>query len=204
MRSIEYEEPDFGLLGSLDRSTPAFLLDRIGTVAQPGGVGEHDRVTPEIDRDFDHIPRGAGDRRGDGHIAARYPVQKARFSGVWGAEDCDVDAVAQSFTAMPVGQVTLDFGNQALRLTTDAVLDFRRKVLVRKIDCRLEVGEDAGQTIAPSTINVTQLAAELPHCLATLCLGLGRGEIGDRLGLQQIELAVEEGAAGEFAGLGEA
>ena len=68
----------------------------------------------------------------------------------------------------------------------------------------LEVGEDAGQTIAPSTINLTQLAAELPHCLATLCLGLGRGEIGDRLGLQQIELAVEEGAAGEFAGLGEA
>jgi hypothetical protein len=105
---------------------------------------------------------------------------------------------------MPIGQVTLDFGNQAPRLTKDAVLDFRRKVLVRKIDCRLEVGEDAGQTIAPTTINLTQLAAELPHCLATLSLGLGRGEIGDRLGLQQIELAVEEGAAGEFAGLGEA
>src|SRR5260370_36482950 len=66
----------------------------------------------------------------------------------------------------------------------------------RKSDCRLEVGEDAGQTIAPATINVTQFAAELPHCLAALRLGLGRGEIGDCLGLQQIEFAVEEGTAG--------
>ena len=65
------------------------------------------------------------------------------------------------------------------------------------------MGKDAGQPIAPATINLTQFAAELPHCLAALRLGLGRGEIGDRLGLQQIELAVEKGAAGEFAGLGE-
>jgi hypothetical protein len=91
------------LLGSLHRSTLAFLLDRIRTVAQPGGVGEHDGITSEIDRDFDYIPRGAGDRRGDGHVATRNPVQQARFSGVGGADDRDVDAVAQSFAAMPVG-----------------------------------------------------------------------------------------------------
>ena len=203
MRSIENEEPDFGLLGSLHRSALAFLLDRIGTVAQPGGVGEHDGVTAEIDRDFDYIPRGAGDRRGNRHVATGNPVEKARFAGVRGPDDRDVDAVAQSFAAMPVGQVTLDFGDQRFGFARDAILDFRGKVLVRKIDCRLEVREDAGQTIAPATINLTQLAAELPHCLAALSLGLGRGEIGDCLGLQQIELAVEEGAAGEFAGLRE-
>ena len=116
MRNIENEEPDFGMLGSLYRSTLAFLLNRIRAVAQPGSVGEHDGITPEIDRDFDHIPRGARDRRGDGHVATRYPVQKAGFSGVWGADDRDVDAVAQSFAAMPVGQVTLDFGDERLGL----------------------------------------------------------------------------------------
>src|SRR5260370_27769750 len=101
MRNIENEEPDFGLLGSLHRSTPAFLLDRIGTVAQPGGVGEHDGVTPEIDRDFDYIPRGARDRRGDGHVATRNPLHKARFSSVRGAEASDVDAVGHSCAAVP-------------------------------------------------------------------------------------------------------
>ena len=104
---------------------------------------------------------------------------------------------------MPIGQMTLDFGDEPLGITKDSILDFRGKVLVRKIDCRLEVCEDAGQPIAPATINVTQFAAELTQCLAALSLGLGRGQVGDCLGLQQIELAVEEGAAGEFAGLGE-
>ena len=65
------------------------------------------------------------------------------------------------------------------------------------------MGEDAGQSIAPATINIAQFAAELAQGLAALRLGLGRGEIGNRLGLQQVELAVEKGAAGEFAGLGE-
>src|ERR1700730_17492453 len=97
MRNIENEKPDFGLLGSLYRSALAFLLDRICTVAQPRGVGEHDGVAAEIDSDFDYIPRGAGDRRGDGRVATRNPVQKARFSGVWGAEDRDLDAGAHSF-----------------------------------------------------------------------------------------------------------
>jgi hypothetical protein len=203
MRDIENKEPDFGLPGPLHCSALAFLLDRIRTVAQPGGVGEHDGVTAEIDRHFDYIPGGARDRRGDGHVAARNPVQKTGFSGIGEADDRDVDAVAQSFAAMPVGQMTLDFRDEPLGLTKDTILDFPGKVLVRKIDCRLEVGEDAGQTTAPATINVTQFAAELPHCLAALRLGLGRGKIGDRFGLQQIELAVEEGAAGEFAGLRE-
>ena len=34
--------------------------------------------------------------------------------------------------------------------------------------------------------------------------GFGRDEIGNRLGLQQIELAVEKAAAGELARFGEA
>jgi len=47
------------------------------------------------------------------------------------------------------------------------------------------------------------MAVELAQGLAALSLGLGGGEVGDRLGLGQVELAVEEGAAGELAGLGE-
>src|SRR5690349_12538033 len=133
MRGIENEEPDFGLLGTLHRSALTFLLDRIRTVAQPCGVGEQNGVTPEINRDFEYIPRGARDRRGDGHVATRDPVQKTGFSGVGGSDYRDVDAVAQSFAAMPVGQMTLDFGDEPFGLAEDAILDFRGKILVRKI-----------------------------------------------------------------------
>ena len=48
------------------------------------------------------------------------------------------------------------------------------------------------------------MAVELAQRLAPLCLGLGGGEIGHRLGLQEVELVVEKGSPGEFAGLGEA
>ena len=89
-------------------------------------------------------------------------------------------------------------------LGEDAILDFGRQVLVGKIDRRFEMGEDAGQPLRPAAIEVAQLAIELAQGLAALRLGLGRGEIGDRLGLGQVELAVQKGAAGEFAGLGEA
>src|SRR5205814_7809376 len=109
-------------------------------------------------------------RRGDGHVATRNPVQKTGFAGIRGPDDRDVDPVAQSFAAMPIGQMTLDFGDEPLGITKDSILDFRGKVLVRKIDCRLEVCEDAGQPIAPATINVTQFAAELTQCLAALSL----------------------------------
>ncbi len=62
----------------------------------------------------------------------------------------------------------------------------------------------AGQPLRPLAIEAAQLAVELAQSLAALRLGLGRGEVGDRLGLGQVELAVQKGAAGEFAGLGEA
>src|SRR5262249_44943948 len=48
-----------------------------------------------------------------------------------------------------------------------------------------------------------EIARELALRLAALGFGLGGNEIADRLGLQQIELAVEKGAAREFAGFGE-
>ena len=61
----------------------------------------------------------------------------------------------------------------------------------------------AGQAITPAAVAAAELAIELAERLASLRLGLGRSEIGDGFGLQQIELAVEKGPPGELAGLGE-
>ena len=48
-----------------------------------------------------------------------------------------------------------------------------------------------------------QRAIHLLQRLAPLLVGLGRDQIGDALGFGEVELAVLEGAAGEFAGLGQ-
>ena len=65
------------------------------------------------------------------------------------------------------------------------------------------MGESAGQAPAPVAVEGAEFAVELAQGLTALRLGFGGDKIGDRLGLGQVELAVEEGAAGEFAGLGE-
>ena len=83
-------------------------------------------------------------------------------------------------------------------------LDLGRQVLVGKIDRRFEMRQEAQQPLAPAAIQRPERAVELAQRLAALRLGLGGGEIGDGLGLGQVELAVQKGAAGEFAGLGEA
>jgi len=105
---------------------------------------------------------------------------------------------------MPVSEMPLDLGDQGLGLAEDTILDLRGQVLVRKIDRRFEMSENPGQAITPAVVEAAKLAVQLTTRLTPLCFGLGLDEIGDRLGLQQIELAVVKRAAGELAGFGEA
>ena len=103
----------------------------------------------------------------------------------------------------PSARCRLDFGGELARLNADAVFDFRRQIFVGEIDRGFEMGEDMGQAARPVAIKAAERAVELAQCLAALRLGLGRGEIGDRLGLSKVELAVQKRAAGELAGLSE-
>ena len=98
----------------------------------------------------------------------------------------------------------VDLCRKRAGLASNLSLDLGRQVLVGKIDRRLEMRQQSQQTRAPAAVERAKIAVELAQRLAPLRLGLGRDEIGDRLGLRQVELAVEKGAAGEFAGLGEA
>src|SRR5215472_13740640 len=120
---VKDKKPDLGLFGAPQRAPQALLLDNVVAGEQPGGVGKDNGVALEVDRDLDDVPRGAGDRRGDNRVAFCYPVEKTRFSGIWRADDRNHDAVSQPFTAMPVGEVTLDFGGELFRLTKDTILD---------------------------------------------------------------------------------
>ncbi len=97
-----------------------------------------------------------------------------------------------------------DLGGEIGGLGGDARLDLGRQILVGKIDGRFEMRQKAQQPVAPAAIERAEMTVELAQRLAALRLGFGGGEIGHRLGLGEVELAVEKGAAGEFAGLGEA
>ncbi len=141
--------------------------------------------------------------RGDRRLAPRDPVQEARFAGVGRPDDRDADAVAQPLPAVAVGEMALDLGGELAGFGEDAVFDFRRQIFVGKIDRGFEMGESMGQPARPIAIEIAEFAVELAQCLTALRIGLGHREVGDRLGLGEVELAVQKGAAGELAGLGE-
>ncbi len=145
MARVEDEEPDLGFRGAAPGAAQTFLLDRVGAVAQPRGVGEHHRVAGKVDRDLDDVARRAGDRRGDRGLAPRDAVQQTRLAGVGRADDRDHDAVAQPLAAPAVGEVTRDFAGERADLAQDALLDCHRQVFIGEVDRGFEMGEDAGQ-----------------------------------------------------------
>ena len=79
--------------------------------------------------------------------------------------------------------MAFELGDERARLAGNPILDLRWQVLVGKVDRSLEMGENAGEAIAPAPIKVPELALELAQGLAALRFGLGRGEIGDGFGL---------------------
>src|SRR5947207_3409569 len=85
-----------------------------------------------------------------------------------------------------------------LRARPNPRLDLRRQILVREIDRRFEMRHKPQEPLAPAAIDPAEMAVELAQGLAALRLRFGRREIGDRLGLGQVELVVQKGAAGEF------
>src|SRR5260370_39085573 len=87
---------------------------------------------------------------------------------------------------------------QTVGLRHDAPLDVRRQVFVREIHRGFEMGKYAGQPTTPAPIKVAEGPGQLTQGLASLCLGLGSNKIGDRFSLNQVELAVEKGAAGKI------
>ena len=98
-----------------------------------------------------------------------------------------------------------DFSGERRGFAGDlAPADLRREVFVRKIDRRLEMRQEPHQAGAPAAVERAERAVHLTQRLTPLRLGFGGGQIGDRFGLGQVELAVEKSAASEFARLREA
>jgi hypothetical protein len=105
---VEHEEAQLRRLGARQGAAQPFPFDRVGGLAQPGGIGEHHGIAGQVDRDLDDVAGGAGDRRGDCRLAARQLIQQARLAGVRRTDDRHRDAVAQPLAAMPVREMPLD------------------------------------------------------------------------------------------------
>ena len=78
-----------------------------------------------------------------------------------------------------------------------------RQVFIGEINPRLSMGKYVDQLSPPCLEPVGQPAAKLRQRLAPLGIGARINEIGNRLGLSQIDLAGQERPLRELPGLGQ-
>ena len=74
--------------------------------------------------------------------------------------------------------------------------------LIGKINRCFHISKPLRQSLPPILVKFAERAIELAQSLFALRLGFGMNQVGNRLGLGQIHLAVFKGAAGEFARFG--
>ena len=148
--------------------------------------------------------RRSRDRRHDRAIGVQQRVEEARLADVRRADDRDLrrpreaaGRVRRCASSASIGAITPAIALARL-LRRDEVI-----ALVREIERRLELRDDVEEIVFDRRDRRRQCALELIERRARLQRRDGVDQIRDRLGLDEIELLIEERAQRELARLGE-
>ncbi len=188
-----------GLAGALD----AGVFQEVLGEADAGGVYEEDGDAAEVYGFLEGIASGAGEMADDGALVAEEAVEEAGFAGVGLAEDDGAEAFAKDAALIGGAEEAGDFGAGGFEAGEEGGAGGGVDVFVRKIDVSLDVGKDGKEDLAQGGDVAAEAALELLGGGAEGEIGLGADEVHDGLGLGEVHFAIEEGAAGEFARLGE-
>ena len=150
-----------------------------------------------------HVARRAGAGRDDRRLPPRQRVQQGGFAGIRCAEDRDRQPLTQPLAARrprPAARPS------RRRSAAAAARAWRRGRSGRSSSSNsMKASWRASsrvRRVGPAAHSAGQRALRLAQGLAPLGRGLGGDQVGDALGRGQVEPPVQEGAAGELAGLG--
>ena len=130
-------------------------------------------------------------------------IHQRRLADIRRTRDRDHQPVAQPFTSPLCRKHFFDFRKQRFDLRQRRRDQFGRHVaFVGEIDPGFDQRRGLDDLRAPVARAVAEQALQLTQRLAALPVGVGMDQIVETFGLGEIELAVLERAAGEFAGLG--
>jgi len=149
-------------------------------------------------------PASALSRRDDRHLLAGQRVEQARLADVRRADQDHVQPVAQHRALARAGEhvveLAADRRQAAARVGRLQEVDLLLGEVQRRLDQRAQLEQRLDQGVDAPRELAGQRAVGRP-CRR---LGAGVDQVGDCLGLGEVEAVVEEGAAGEFARRGHA
>lgn len=176
-------------------------LDHVRALAQPRRIGECDRQPAELDRLPDDVASRPRDRRDDGTIGSHEPVEQRRLPGVRLTEDHRGDAGARGASTAECRGDLAGVIARTLHARPRLLPPNELVTLLGEIERGLQPRDHMQKRVS----NRRRLAAQQTFDVAQRQLGLKRRsrihEIGDRFGLNEIELSVQDRALGELARL---
>ena len=174
-------------------------LNPLANIPQSRRIHQAERKALDHGVRLDGVARGAGDLGHDCALGTEQRVEQGRFAGVGPACDHEQRAFAQPFA---LGSGLQEIGYAVTHNAPRISHAFRRDgtlILLGKVDVIGQQRVEFQDLAAERRQAVRQPALELLQRAAALRRRTGVDEVGGRLGLQQIHLAVQHGAASELA-----
>ena len=196
---VKYREQQAALLQTLLGAVNADFLDRVVGVAQTCRVAQAQHDVARYDGVLHDVARRAGYGGDNALFVAGEQVHQRALADVRSAGDHGVDALLDSLSAVVGGEQTgerclgafADRQDHLVRHLGDILLGIIRPggEMRRK---REQVVLDLGDAAAQGAL----LDGQRRPCRAAV---FGADDVDDRLGLGEVDLAVEKGALGELA-----
>jgi hypothetical protein len=184
------------------RCTPIFFHQVLG-IAQAGGVADVQRHAVDLDVAAQGVARGAGDGGDDGQLGAGQRIEQRALAHIGLAGQHHLESFAQQRALARALQHLFEALQQRRQLALHVGLLHEFDVfLLGEVERRLDEQAQLNERVAELGHFTRQRAIERASGAARGALGAGVDQVGHRLGLRQVELAVEEGALRELAGLG--
>lgn len=203
-RGVDETHDDPGALDAGQRALDAHAFEPVVGGADARRVEEPEADPVDVDALLDHVARRAGDLRDHRPILAQQAVEERRFADVRRADQRDGDTLLDR-VAQPERVV------QAVDLPTDALHRLAQlpavgelHILLREIQLQFQQGDQLQQPVAQPVERRRVAAAQLCRGQRMGRARRGGDQIGDGLGLREVELSGQIGADGEFARLGHA
>ncbi len=199
---IQYIEHPVGVLHGAAGAADTLRFGRVGGLAQARSVDEIDGQSIDMDGLAQQVAGRSRCVRDDGDFLTRQSVEEGGFAGVRLAGDHHGQPFAQQRTlARGCGEGIHCAADRGEALPERAIVE-GLGLLVRKIDGRFDLGAKPRQRGLQRPDVGREFPLQRAHRGARRRRRAGVDQVGDRLGLRHVDLAVQEGTFSEFPWLG--
>ena len=178
----------------------AHALDfhRIQRIAQASGIDQGHADAVEIDGLAQEVARGPRQVGDDGPIACCQGVEQAGLAGVRTADDDDMQAVGKAYATAAGGKQVIEPAAGRDKVLKQLRCRQEIDLLLGKINRRFDPHAQAHDRFGQCLHATGKFAIEAAHGGACRRLRAAGNQVGDGLGLDQVDLAIEKGTFGKL------